>query len=207
MHESWEAALSEYLDGDLPAGRSRDVERHLEGCAACRATLEDLRALRGDLARLTDREPAARLWWSIRAQIRERAHSWPATWAWPLAGTALALAMAAGVARQFRAPGAPEDVHVAAGPQAAAPAWDAAAAAWRERLARGRIDPVLSDLLESNLAPFDAAIAAVRLEVDKHPEDQILRQHLERLIRSELLYLRRAETAGRRAGAIRGNGT
>jgi anti-sigma factor RsiW len=206
MHDRWEASLSEYLDGDLPAAAGRELERHIEACAGCRATLEDLRALKGDLARLPDRAPEPRLWHAIQMRIDAGGRSWAAPWTWSprlltsaaLAGAALALILGTGLWLRIwlRQP-----------PAAAASAYEAAAAAWRERLARAEIDPALSDLLESNLAPFDAAIAAVRLEVDKHPEDPILRQHLERLMRSELLFLRRAETAGRRAGAIRGDGT
>ncbi len=38
------AALSEYLDGDLPARNCRELERHLAGCKPCLAYLESLRA-------------------------------------------------------------------------------------------------------------------------------------------------------------------
>ena len=38
------AALSEYLDGELPAPNCRELERHLKGCKPCLAYLETLKA-------------------------------------------------------------------------------------------------------------------------------------------------------------------
>jgi len=37
------ALLSDYLDGVLPVGDCRELERHLEGCEPCIAFLESLR--------------------------------------------------------------------------------------------------------------------------------------------------------------------
>ncbi|MBZ5544438.1 MAG: zf-HC2 domain-containing protein [Acidobacteriia bacterium] len=37
------AALSEYLDGDLPVKNCRELERHLKGCQPCLAYLENLK--------------------------------------------------------------------------------------------------------------------------------------------------------------------
>ncbi len=37
------ALLSDYLDGLLPVGDCRDLERHLEGCKPCIAFLKSLR--------------------------------------------------------------------------------------------------------------------------------------------------------------------
>jgi anti-sigma factor RsiW len=37
------AALSEYLDGELPARNCRELERHLADCPPCLAYLETLR--------------------------------------------------------------------------------------------------------------------------------------------------------------------
>ncbi len=37
------AALSEYLDGELPVKNCRELERHLEGCEPCLAYLETLK--------------------------------------------------------------------------------------------------------------------------------------------------------------------
>jgi RNA polymerase sigma-70 factor (ECF subfamily) len=37
------AALSEYLDGELPVKNCRELERHLKGCQPCLAYLENLK--------------------------------------------------------------------------------------------------------------------------------------------------------------------
>jgi len=37
------AALSEFLDGELPVKHCRELEEHLEGCKPCLAYLETLR--------------------------------------------------------------------------------------------------------------------------------------------------------------------
>jgi len=38
------AALSEYLDGDLPVANCRELEKHLRDCRPCVAYLESLKA-------------------------------------------------------------------------------------------------------------------------------------------------------------------
>jgi RNA polymerase sigma-70 factor (ECF subfamily) len=38
------AALSEYLDGELPAKNCRELKKHLRGCAPCLTYLETLKA-------------------------------------------------------------------------------------------------------------------------------------------------------------------
>ena len=57
--------LSEYLDGELDATASSDLERHVAGCSDCRSTLADLRALAARVPTLRDREPARDLWPAI----------------------------------------------------------------------------------------------------------------------------------------------
>jgi len=48
--EQTEILLHAYLDGELDAARSLEIERHLSGCARCTAELESHRALRSALA-------------------------------------------------------------------------------------------------------------------------------------------------------------
>src|SRR5688572_12653832 len=51
VHEEIEAKLSDYAEGTLSAAEKAEVDRHLEGCAACREAAEEakeaLRALSG----------------------------------------------------------------------------------------------------------------------------------------------------------------
>ncbi len=66
------AALSEYLDGELPATNCRELERHLKGCKPCLAFLASLKttvqACRNLRAPRVPR-PSSR----VRAALREAA--------------------------------------------------------------------------------------------------------------------------------------
>ena len=61
--------LSAYLDGELPAGRARAVERHLAGCAACAARLEGLRRAQAALRAIPRSAPPAEGWARLREQM------------------------------------------------------------------------------------------------------------------------------------------
>ena len=68
--------LSEYLDGELAGRRRTEVERHLAGCAACRAVLDELRAVAAGAARVaavSPPPPADDLWPGILARLDDRA--------------------------------------------------------------------------------------------------------------------------------------
>lgn len=62
-------ALVDLVDGRLDGPERRDVERHLEGCANCRALVEDLRTLRAAAFMLDRREPKAETWSKIQAAV------------------------------------------------------------------------------------------------------------------------------------------
>jgi len=74
-HDTWTDRLSEYLDGDLTHAERGAAEAHLIGCAACRTTLMELRAVRGRARQLPNRPPAADLWPAIRQAIGSSAPS------------------------------------------------------------------------------------------------------------------------------------
>src|SRR5699024_3654140 len=86
----------------------RAVERHLEGCSACRALVADLRTVRAAAFTLDRLEPPAHLLARIQERIaaeppqRARRLAWPNTrgaWAtWLAAAAALVLTTAIGVA-------------------------------------------------------------------------------------------------------------
>lgn len=63
--------LSEYLDGDLDARDEALIEAHLVGCATCRATLAELRAVVARAVALPATEPETDLWDGIRSRIEE----------------------------------------------------------------------------------------------------------------------------------------
>lgn len=71
MSDRWTDRLSEYMDGELPADESRELEAHLRECAPCREVLAGLRAVVNRAASLRDQEPEADLWPEIARRIRE----------------------------------------------------------------------------------------------------------------------------------------
>src|SRR5262245_31338462 len=62
-------ALVDLVDGRLDGADQRNVERHLEGCANCRALVEDLRTVRAAAFMLDRREPKAETWLKIQAAV------------------------------------------------------------------------------------------------------------------------------------------
>ena len=62
-------ALVDLVDGRLDGAEQRSVERHLEGCANCRALVEDLRSIRAAAFMLDRREPKAETWSKVQAAI------------------------------------------------------------------------------------------------------------------------------------------
>ena len=69
MHPEWTSQLSAYLDDELdPASRAR-LEGHLDRCAECRATLEELRRVVAWAPNYAGTEPARDLWPQVREAI------------------------------------------------------------------------------------------------------------------------------------------
>ena len=62
-------ALVDLVDGRLDGAGQRGVERHLEGCADCRALVEDLRSIRAAAFMLDRREPRAETWSRVQAAV------------------------------------------------------------------------------------------------------------------------------------------
>jgi len=69
MKDLWTDLLSDYLDGELPPARKREMERHLTECPECRAVLEDLRLLVTRSRALEDMPPDRDLWPGIAARL------------------------------------------------------------------------------------------------------------------------------------------
>src|SRR6476661_311378 len=69
-HDAFTDRLSDYLDDeDLGDRERREIAVHLEGCAECRATLRELRAVTARAAALADTPPDADLWAGVRQRI------------------------------------------------------------------------------------------------------------------------------------------
>ena len=67
--EDLNEALVDLVDGRLDGAEQRGVERHLEGCANCRALVEDLRSIRAAAFMLDRLEPKAETWSRLQAAI------------------------------------------------------------------------------------------------------------------------------------------
>ena len=61
--------LVDLVDGRLDSAEQRQIERHLEACAECRALVTDLRSIRASAFMLDRREPAAALWAKLQAAV------------------------------------------------------------------------------------------------------------------------------------------
>jgi anti-sigma factor RsiW len=68
-HEEWTSRLSEYLDNELAPAERAALDAHLRECPACRATLDELRAVTARAHALADRTPVNDLWPGIAAAI------------------------------------------------------------------------------------------------------------------------------------------
>jgi anti-sigma factor RsiW len=74
MRESadiWRDRLSDYLDDGLEDSERAELEEHLEGCEACRQTLDELRQVVARAGRLVDLPPVRDLWPGIASRIQE----------------------------------------------------------------------------------------------------------------------------------------
>jgi anti-sigma factor RsiW len=62
--------LVDLVDGRLDPAEQRDIERHLEACAECKALVTDLRSIRAAAFMLDRREPAAAVWAKLQAAVK-----------------------------------------------------------------------------------------------------------------------------------------
>ena len=61
--------LVDLVDGRLDPAQQRNVERHLDACADCRALVTDLRSIRAAAFMLDRREPSTALWTRMQSAI------------------------------------------------------------------------------------------------------------------------------------------
>ncbi len=128
--------LVDLVDGRLDSAQQREIERHVEACAECRALLSDLRSIRAAAFMLDRREPAMAVWSKLQAAVAAepapksgvlmmpgavrrslREGGWPV---WLGAAAALILATTIGLLPLMNRSAAPGDV--ANGGDGAAPA-------------------------------------------------------------------------------------
>jgi hypothetical protein len=222
MH--WTERLSEYHDGELSPSERAACEAHLQGCAACRDALDDIRALVTAARAAADVPPPRDLWPGILDRIQPSAGSRPVNASRRISFTLPELALAAslliavssGVAyvaagRILSAPATPSvsevPIQAVAEPMLppspdVAPAnfadaqFDRAVADLERILVeqRGELDPGTVMVIERNLAAIDAAIREARTALDADPANPFLNTHLAEARRRKLDLLRHAAT-------------
>jgi anti-sigma factor RsiW len=231
MDDRWIERLSEYLDGDLGDSETAALEAHLATCAACRGTLESLRAVAAR-TRVPFAEPPARdLWPGIEARLAPR-RATGAGWLEALRGRRLSLSLPQAVAAAaalvvvsgagawwaLRAPGSSPGAGDAT-PVAGAPAAGSAAlAAFDDRryeatvselealLERNRavLDTSTVRVVEQNLAIIDRAMAEARRALAADPANPYLNAHLRRQMERKVQVLRVATAAALRRPSLEG---
>ena len=204
--EQFDLLLDAYLDRTLEGERRREMDDHLESCAACRAAVAEMRlVLAGAAALPKSIQPPRSLWPDISNRLAHRGSARPARWmAWrrwaPLAAAAVLLVTVTAVVT-FRL-SRPEEPGTApatsAHPQiegfAADREYVLAAEDLERVLAEGRdnLSPATVVVLERNLALIDAAIAEARAALEADPANADLRALLWGAHRQKLDLLDRA---------------
>lgn len=64
-YDAWADRLSDYLDDELDPPERAGMDDHLRGCAECRMTLDQLRAVTARASALRDRDPGPQVWAAI----------------------------------------------------------------------------------------------------------------------------------------------
>jgi anti-sigma factor RsiW len=170
--EDLNAVLVDLVDGRLDGAAQRGVERHLEGCANCRALVEDLRSIRA-AAFMLDR----------RVLTIGRRSNWPV---WLGAAAALILATVIGLLPLIERTGAPQSDGGAAGAAAepevtvesVSAQFEAAEKIYQKAIDdlqtlankdTGELDPQVASVLQKNLAVIDQQIAENRAALRTQP--------------------------------------
>lgn len=63
--------ISSHIDGDLDAGKSSSLEKHLEACPDCQKLLKDFQTITNQAKDLEQEPPSAQVWFRIQARVKE----------------------------------------------------------------------------------------------------------------------------------------
>jgi len=195
MHPD-ELAINGYVDGALGPDEAAGVERHLEGCAACRELVADLRQIGQAAAALGPTEPPAGVWANLERTIRAEGPpargTGPSTWPWLAAAAALILATAVGLrvgplAPKPAAPPAADASDSRATAQSVAAELQQAEQHYQKAISgleqianaeQGTLDPRTAATLQKNLAVVDQAISESRAALKTEPTSEPAQQSL-----------------------------
>jgi anti-sigma factor RsiW len=206
--DPWTDRLSEYVDGDLAHDERVALEAHLDGCADCRAVLDDLRAVVATARRLPDLPPSRDLWPEVaertRAVLPFRSRPARPLPSWVRLAMAAALFAAIGSGATWlamtRNPGTPSapvavDLPASATPRTVSdrPRGTDAAIAELEQIVRqgeSRLDTATVRIVTENLARIDTAIAQAQQALADDPSNAYVRRHLADTERRKIELLR-----------------
>ena len=217
--QDYREAIAEFVDGALDPARQRDLERHVEGCAACRALVADLKSIQAAAFTLDRVELPPHILPGLHARLAEepqpgargRLLAFPvsraARIAWLAAAAALVAITTAGIWSLTSSTAAPTE-------QAAAPAADPAdpnaavasveaelqlatehyekAIAQLEQIARsenGALDPQVAAVFQRNLQVIDQAIDENRAALQTQPASADVQEGLFDAMRSKVALL------------------
>jgi anti-sigma factor RsiW len=189
--------LVDLVDGRLDPAPQREIERHLEACAACRALVTDLRSIRASAFMLDRREPPMGLWTRVQSAVAAEPApkgallsmrrsfgdgGWPV---WLGAAAALLLATAIGLlpllnrnalSNQRAATEAPPAAEVTV--ESVAAEFEAAEQHYQKAIDdlqtiankdTGELDPEVAAVLQKNLTVIDQAISESRVALKTQP--------------------------------------
>ncbi len=210
-------AIAESLDGALDPAKQRALERHVEGCEACRALVADLRTIQAASFTLDRHEPPRHVLETLRIRIANEATpkgpgrllAWPASrtaWAGWAAAAALLVATLVGVSPLVRQqpPEHSETQAQTSGETTADPVatvvteLEAAAGHYDkaiqelEQIAKsdgGALDPQLAGVLQKNLQVIDQAIGESRAALKAQPASADAQDSLFDAMRSKVALL------------------
>jgi hypothetical protein len=215
MTDQWNDRLSEYLDNELSRPERFELEAHLKVCTACRATLEELKAVVVRAGRLEDREPEYDLWPGVREAIgsrkvveldsrRKLARRFTFSLPQLVAAAAALVLVSGGTAWVMSNPdGGGREVADAPQPprfETQSVSFDRkgradSAITELERILQeesGRLDSSTVRILTQNLALIDRAIGQARKALESDPSNPYLNDHLARTMRKKIEVLRHA---------------
>jgi anti-sigma factor RsiW len=204
MNDQWTDRLSEYVDGELANGERTALEAHLATCAACRATVEELRQVVARARALDNRAPKADLWPAVAKRIgagkvvdiRSRRFSFSVP---QLIAASVALILLSG-GGAWMALKPPQTVVVTPRPDSgftvvnvSTRRADAAIADLQDVFERNKskLDTSTVRVVQQAFTTIDRAIAEARAALEADPSDAYLNLHLADTMRRKLELLRR----------------
>ena len=213
--EELNAVLVDLVDGRLEAATERNIERHLEVCADCRALVADMRTIRAAAFTLDRREPAATTWPALAAKLAQepaptgRILMMPPAMrsriVWLSAAAALVLATGlivwpmlqrsdtpAAPTAAAPSPGAEVSVESITQEFAAAEQHYQKAIGDLETIAKkdkGELDPQVAAVLQKNLTVIDQAISESRAALQSQPSSTNAQEGLFDALRTKVALL------------------